>query len=202
MRKLALLFGIIFVILACGNFSTPVPTIDPNLIQTAIVQTAVQADALTQNANQTTTSTGKWIIATETSPVDDSQTVVLKLNAEKQVQGWLDKFLPTLIIRCKERKIEVYVYTGTQSEVESDIDYSTVRVRFDKEQAMTLQLSHSTDGTALFFPLISLQNIVDTFHGHNSMLFEFTPFNAPPANTTFDLRGIDEAIKPLAKACS
>ncbi|MBK9005371.1 MAG: hypothetical protein IPM31_00085 [Anaerolineae bacterium] len=153
MRKLAILSGIVFVILACGSFSsTAVPTMDTNLIQTAIAQTAVQANVLTQAV----APVGKWQITTEISPIDDSQTVTLKLPAEKEIQGWLDKFLPVLVFRCKEHKISVYVYTGTQSEVESNIDYSTVRVRFDKDEAMTLQLSHSTDGTAVFFPLISL----------------------------------------------
>src|SRR5690348_3730569 len=149
MRKLALLFGIVSVILACGNFSTAVPTMDANLIQTAIVQTAVQANALTQNANQTTASTGKWQTKIDTSSFDYSKTVVLTLPAENTIQAWLDTPLPVLVVRCKEHQLDVYIDAKTQFEVESGTDNSTVRVRFDKDQAMILSMSHSTDGEGL-----------------------------------------------------
>jgi hypothetical protein len=34
------------------------------------------------------------------------------------------------------------------------------------------------------------------------MVFGFTPFNANPAVTTFDLRGLENAIKPLKQVCN
>jgi type VI secretion system protein VasI len=37
--------------------------------------------------------------------------------------------------------------------------------------------------------------------GHATLLFEFVPFNSSPAMTTFDLRGLAEAVKPLREAC-
>lgn len=33
------------------------------------------------------------------------------------------------------------------------------------------------------------------------LLFEFVPFNSSPAMTTFDLRGLADAIKPLKEIC-
>jgi type VI secretion system protein VasI len=203
MRKSVLPFLIALIILACGSSATVIPTVDDNFIQTAIALTAVQANALTQNADQPTVSidTGKWVITTDTSPIDDSQTVVLKLPAEERIQGWLDTFLPVLFIRCKEHEVDIYIYTGTASAVENDIDHSTIRLRFDSDPALTVKMNHSTDDEALFFQQEYLQSVVDAILTHEIMLFEFTPFNASPDNTTFDLRGVNEAVKPLQKAC-
>lgn len=37
------------------------------------------------------------------SAMDDSPTVVFSLKAENEIQGWLAKRTPTLIVRCLER---------------------------------------------------------------------------------------------------
>ena len=168
---------IAIILSACAPIPAPTPTLTP------------------------TPGTGNWQVTTDTSTIDDSQTVTLALDADSEIQGWLDKFLPTLIIRCKEHKIDVYIFTGTPTLVESETDISTVRVRFDKEDAQTLKMDNSTNGKSLFFqdPQAILYSGILT---HKTMIFEFTPFNASPDNTSFDLHGINEAITPLKKSCS
>jgi type VI secretion system protein VasI len=175
---------------ACGTPVAVQPTVDINKSINA-TQTAA--------AIIPTASTGKWKTEISTSAMDDSQTVVMKLPAENEIQGWLDPVLPVLFVRCKEHKLDVYVYTDT-TEVESDIDHSTVRIRFDKIEPGTLKMSHSSDDTALFFE--DKESAFKLFLITSTMLFEFTPFNAPPVQATFDLRGFSEAVKPLAKACN
>src|SRR5712691_5042218 len=51
----------------------------------------------------------KWKISIGRSPMDDSRTVVLTLDSEEQIQGPLGAVKPSLIVRCKERKTDVYV---------------------------------------------------------------------------------------------
>lgn len=72
-------------------------------------------------------------------------------------------------------------------------------MRFDQEEAQTLITSESTDGEALFFrdPV----GIIADMLQHDEMVFGFTPFNASPVVTTFDLRGLAEVIQPLQGAC-
>ncbi|GER81114.1 conserved hypothetical protein [Candidatus Denitrolinea symbiosum] len=53
--------------------------------------------------------TGKWKVSTSESEFDNSTTVVLALKAENYIEAWLDTPLPVLILRCKEKKMEVYV---------------------------------------------------------------------------------------------
>jgi hypothetical protein len=143
---------------------------------------------------------GKWHVQFDTSSFDDSQTVVLALEAEDSVSGWLDTYRPVLVLRCKEHEIDAYIDVGMSQHVESGLtDASTVRVRFDREPAVTTQMSQSTDGEALFFrqPVA----MIETMLAHNSMVFEFTPFNAPPVETEFDLRGLEGEIGSLVEAC-
>src|SRR5262249_18558874 len=107
---------------------------------------------------------------------------------------------PTLLIRCKEKQVEVYVDVGMEPDVESgNLDGATIRYRFDKEAAKTDIAGKSTDGKALF--LEGPETYISAMLKHEQMVFGFTPFNANPAEMTFDLRGIDKAIVPLREAC-
>jgi type VI secretion system protein VasI len=80
-----------------------------------------------------------------------------------------------------------------------NLDHSTVLLRFDKEPAKSYNASHSTDGEAVFLP--GAVGLIRTMAKHERMLFRFTPFNSPPQETTFDLRGLNAALSPLKKAC-
>jgi type VI secretion system protein VasI len=144
---------------------------------------------------------GKWQVSTGKSEFDDSTTVVLSLEAEDFIEGWLTTTLPTLVLRCKEREMNVYVNVGTQSNVESGLDdAATVRVRFDRGQAFEMVASESTDGEALFFR--DPYGMIIAMLQSKEMVFGFTPFNADPAVTTFDLRGLSNAIEPLKQSCN
>lgn len=132
--------------------------------------------------------------------MDDTQTIVAKLAAEQKIQGWLDEFLPVLIVRCKSRELDIYIHTGTQSEVEYNTDQTTVNLRFDDLPAIAVKTNHSTDGEALFFQ--EVQDMFKILLMAKTMLFEFTPFNAAPAVTTFDVHGFKEAVEPMQQPCN
>ena len=142
----------------------------------------------------------KWRVTTEKSRIDDSTNVILSLDADSSISGWPRKtYTPSLILRCKENKTEVYIVTGMSPQVEHGTDGATVTLRFDKEKAMKYHTSKSTDGEALFFG--QSIGLIKKMIGHATLLFEFVPFNSSPAMTTFDLRGLAEAVKPLREAC-
>lgn len=143
---------------------------------------------------------GKWMIKIDTSSFDDSKTVTLVLDADKEIKGWLDAETPSLVLRCKEKQMDVYVFTGMQANVESgNLDHATVRIRFDKDPAQSFNTGEATSGKGLFFddPIPLIKDMLK----HNTMVFGFTPFNASPVETVFDLRGLPESIKPLQDAC-
>jgi len=127
--------------------------------------------------------------------------VILRLRANSSVNGWPNKTeTPILIVRCKEGNTEVYIAVGMSLDVEYGLhNQSTVRVRFNSGQAEQIITSHSTEGEAVFFP--NAQYMISRMLQSETMVFGFTPFNAPPVETSFDVHGLNEAIKPLQEAC-
>jgi hypothetical protein len=104
------------------------------------------------------------------------------------------------MVRCQEGEVAVYVVTGMPPKVESGGgDEATAQMRFDKDPAEERTLGKSTDGQALFFK--NPKGDIPTMLEHQSLLFRFTPFNSSPQETTFSLRGLGAAIKPLYEAC-
>jgi len=142
----------------------------------------------------------KWKTTFTQSSFDDSQTVVVSLKAERKIKGFLESSLPKLIFRCKEGSVEIYINVGLQQDVEYDFENSTVRIRYDKEPAFQSKMGHSTSGDALFFK--KSNEVLLEMVKHKTMIFGFTPFNASPVQTSFDLTQLREKIQPLVKACS
>jgi type VI secretion system protein VasI len=143
---------------------------------------------------------GKWQVSADTSSFDDSPRVVLSLDAEQPIEGFLESYLPTLILRCQERQTEAYLVTGMAAEVETgNFDGATVRIRLDDSAAETLNTSRSTDDKALFFE--NAPQLISRLEQAERLLFQFTPFNAAPAETSFDLRGLSEVLPELRAAC-
>jgi type VI secretion system protein VasI len=145
--------------------------------------------------------TGKWQTYTKKSEFDGSTTVILGLEAENYVEGWLTTTLPILNLRCKEGKIDTYVNIGMQADVEYGLyDKATVRVRFDQNQAFEMTASESTTGEALFFQ--DPDGMIMWMLQSREMVLGFTPFNADPVVATFDLLGLTNVIEPLKQSCN
>ncbi|MDM8525031.1 type VI secretion system-associated protein TagO [Desulfococcaceae bacterium HSG8] len=140
---------------------------------------------------------GKWNVSSETSEIDDSTNVYLTLAAEKKIKGRFSQALPVLILRCNENKTDAYV--------KFDIFLSTrpvaVTTRLDKSKARTAEWSVSTDYKAAFVPGSNVKFIRNLMK-HDKLLVQVTPHGQNSKTTTFDLRGLEEAVKPLQKACN
>jgi type VI secretion system protein VasI len=167
-----------------------------------VSQIKARAGAPAAGATKSTPNpNGKWQVSVGQSAADDSKTVVVSVSADSEITGWLAHERPDLIIRCQERKTSMYVTTGMPPAVETgNLDGATVLLRFDKEKAFAVSTGKSTDSKALFIP--NAVGVTKQMIAHDQMLFRFTPFNASPQETTFDLRGLKSAIGPLQEACA
>ena len=140
--------------------------------------------------------TDNWTVNKETSPIDDSINVYVRAKAQKPIAGRFNTSWPTLTIRCKEAKTQVYIswneYLGN--------DKIKMLTRFDKDEAQTTTWSLSTDNEAVF---VRGNNIDYTYKliQHNKLLVQITPYNSNSMMATFNLQGLEEAIKPLSDAC-
>ena len=142
----------------------------------------------------------KWKISYDVSPIDDSQTVTLMLYAESSISGWPSKqYDPSLILRCQEKRTDIFVVTGMSPNVEYGTLGATVLLRIDKNPAYKLHASKSTDGEALFLPSAVAQ--IKKLMNGRELYFQFTPFNSSPQSTVFKIAGLSESIKPLRSAC-
>ena len=146
------------------------------------------------------TGTRKWIVRTSVSPIDDSRTVVLGLEAEGEFKGWLTKFRPTLILRCKEFEIGIYVVSGMVGNKGKLGGKTFVRYRLDKNPTKAELWNNSTDKKAIFYPGSPLK-FIQELSSSRKLYIEIHPFNASPTGTYFSLRGLESSIVPLKKTC-
>jgi type VI secretion system protein VasI len=174
------------------------------------------------------TPTDKWHVTKGKSPMDDSKTVVLSLDSDNEVQGPLEAVRPALIVRCQEKKTQVYVVTGMAATVETDIDGGPrdshkVGLRLDDRPATYDSWGESTDHKALFAgdliwgeqwdSLIGMNapkvvaysggvvELAKKLTGASTLTFQFTPFDGSPQTARFDLRGLDAHLHDVAEAC-
>jgi type VI secretion system protein VasI len=146
-------------------------------------------------------SKGKWDGgAQDASAMDDTPTVAYSLEAENEISGWLVRKRPTLIVRCRERKTDVYVTSGMSAQPElGEYERHTVRLRFDDEQATAQLWQQSTNNEALFAP--SGVALAKRLAKTKRLRLEFTPFNASRAVIEFETGGFDQVIGEIAKPC-
>jgi hypothetical protein len=143
---------------------------------------------------------GEWQSEEERSEMDGSPTVTLALESPDTIQGWLDTEKPTLIVRCLEHKTAAYIVTGMASQpVEGAYERYPVELRFDNARPTRQWWSESTDSKALFATdsVALAKRLARTKQLH----VRFTPFNASPAIVTFELKGLDQLLPKVARAC-
>jgi len=179
------------------------------IFATATVALCILARFVSRTTSEVTASTprsaDKWRVSDDHSPMDDSKTVVLSLDSDNTIDGPLGPKQPTLLIRCQEGKTQVYVDTGMAASVEEDQEggplYShTVRIRLDQSDAITEHWHESTSHDALFSDgdaIAFTKQLADA----QTLTFEFTPFDANPAITRFELRGLSEHLPELGSSC-
>lgn len=144
-----------------------------------------------------TSGNGKWTVRTEVSPVDDSKNAFASLDADAPVGKGYRRSTPTLILRCKEKKVEAYI---TYGELFIGSDSTTVLTRLDKLPAKQSTWGISTDHKAVFVGGSQLGFIKQLMKA-DSLLVELTPYGESPVMTTFDVRGLSAASKVLQDAC-
>ena len=163
-------------------------------------------DNNTQNATRnvpkvkTPPVNGKWLSKIDKSSFDDSKTVVLQLEAENKIQGWLTSVRPTLVLACRENKTLAYVNVEMAANPElGKYNSYTARMRIGSGTASKLIVDGSDNNEALFLrkPITKIKNMLN----RKTMLFAFTPFNARTAEIKFNITGLENAIKPLRKVC-
>ena len=163
------------------------------LFMLLIVDACTFANALPATSDSDTAS--KWSVSKSISPMDDSVTVSLSLDANEEITAWPSKVArPTLIVRYREGKLDAYFNLGVTPNVESG-DRRTVTLRFDQNEAFNVRGNISTSGEAIFLP--DTRNIVRYIADSKILHIRFTPFNSNPVVASFDLQGFESKAEEL-----
>ena len=127
------------------------------------------------------------------------QGAALELAAQRPVAVWNGTVTPLLVVRCLDRRAEVFVYTDTAAQIEREDDRHTVRLGFDERPEAEDRWPDSQEHDALFAP--DGAAVARQLVAAQTLRFGFTPHNAAPVTAVFDVGGLAGRIAPLARRC-
>ena len=138
---------------------------------------------------------GKWGISTDVSPIDDSKTVICRLEADESVRVGYDTIKPTMILRYKERELEAYIVYDTFL----GSDSIPVTLRFGKGNAESATWSISTDHKATFIRG-DIAQFINRLERVDSFIVRLTPYGESPVTVSFSPKGVDKVKDAIRKA--
>ena len=134
----------------------------------------------------------RWISNRRTSAAFD-------LEANQPVAVWMKQVRPTLVVRCMDKRTDVFVYTDSAARIEEQDENHTVRIAFDGDEGAHERWPDSVEHDALFAP--DGKAMARRILASRQMRFTFSPHNAAPVTATFDVSGLQELLAPVAKRC-
>lgn len=152
----------------------------------------------------------KWKESQSRSPMDDTVTYSVSLDAEGSVP-----VRPRFVITCSTGKVRVYVDSRTLLSQDPDYAeigwYTVARFRFDQEKAERVSWQTSNDHQAIFVPeeTVGPSNerrrfavgFVNRLAGAQVFHFEYNSMNGEAAIAEFDVRGLVDHIEHLKTQC-
>lgn len=140
----------------------------------------------------------KWTGGVERSG-RKTHSIYYELEAENEVSMFTRTVRPVLSVRCVSGRTEAYVLTESAAVIEAEKGTHTVTIAFDGGSAETQKWFASDDYQALFSPEAAA--FAKRIARAQRLRFGFMPYNGPPANVEFDVRGFDVVIGHVAKSC-
>jgi type VI secretion system protein VasI len=136
---------------------------------------------------------GKWQISTSKNPIDDTETVLVSLEAEsgRGKYGRKVKF----VVRCMSNKTEVFV------DWDSFLDLEQIQVisRIGENKAETLLWDVSTDRKSSIRPR-PIQFLKDIMNS-DILVLKTTPYGDNTITAIFDTKKLDKALELLRDVC-
>jgi len=143
-----------------------------------------------------------WDFYTEKSKMDDSISYTIKLTTDNRINGGgNDEKYGVIFIDCSKIAMSIAFYAG--GIVDEYDGISRVRYRLDKEQAKIMDMTTIKPNyiVGLWNEEKSVPFIKEMF-GHDKMLVEVSRYGRTSAEMEFSIKGLEEAIKPVRKACN
>jgi hypothetical protein len=141
---------------------------------------------------------GLWKVSKDISPIDDIQTIYMKLAADTRVQLKNGSSIrPTLIIECSIQHVHAYVYFSTFMGPKTN--QKAVIERFDRLPPMQLFWDISDDSFAMYHP-DDIRFIADMLKA-NVLHISAMPYKNPKVDVKFVIKGFENAVKEIKDDC-
>jgi hypothetical protein len=127
------------------------------------------------------------------------KSVAFELAAERPVRTWMRHVTPVLVVRCLNGTIDTFVVTHSPSAIEPGRTDHAVRLAFDDAAVVEERWIDSAEHDGLFAP--DGRSVLDRGARSGRLRFVFQPHNAPAAEATFQLAGLETLQGPLTKFC-
>ena len=137
---------------------------------------------------------GQWLVRDDVGPLDDSRTVTLRLISDTGRSVYGDPV--SLVLRCRSGELDAYI--NWKSYIAED--YPRVTYRVGNSEAETKTWINSSDNRATFFRG-NEQIFIEELVRSRKFVAQVTPYNESPITATFDLHGLNAAIRPLRASC-
>ncbi len=146
---------------------------------------------------------GKWLVDEKTNRMTDDKTVVVKLNADNEIRGYIKGVRPALIVRCLEAGLSVYIHADAGINADyGELHRATGRYRFDQDSAERIRFGISDSLDAVFFPdpqAMWIKRLAE--HTGQKLHVEIPTYQNGGQIVTFDLAGADVAVGKVLGAC-
>lgn len=178
---------------------------DPQSVdEKADEETADIKTVATDTDDQNALSDGAWNVEVSTSAMTDTTDVFASLDSKNTqiCRSYGSSSYLTLWIRCFENTTAV-IFAGDCHMASGFQGYGQVTYRFDDDDAKTKGFQESTDNLALgLWSGSAAIPFAKSMLGKNRMIVRFTPFGMSPVEYSFDLEGVDLAIKKVREQCN
>ncbi len=122
-----------------------------------------------------------------------------ELPADNIVSIWLGRVRPILVVRCADKKMETFVFTGSAIQIEPRTEDHTVAFAFDGGAQASERWPDSAEHDALF-ARDGAAFAARLTHAR-TLTFGYTPHNAAPVVATFQVSGLAPLLEPVAREC-
>lgn len=145
----------------------------------------------------------KWYARKDTSAMTDDTNHFVTTTSKEYLQcsQYGSSGPVTLWVRCMEDTTAIFI-SGDCHLASGFQGYGDVTWRTDEDKPTTRSFDTSTDSQALglWSGGRAIPAVKELF-GKERLVVRFTPFSMSPVEATFDIAGLEEAIKPLREEC-
>lgn len=175
--------------------------LQPASPQVAVAASAPVAAAAAAPAPVTRSAPApKWAGRREAQWANDgSKTISFELQSINDVNVWMSRVRPLLVVRCLYKTTEVFIAIRSSASIEGQTGIHTVRLHIDDEQEQVQQWTDSVSGQELFSP--DSVGLARRLANAQRLRFSFTPYNAQPVTADFSVEGFETLAPLVGKTC-